>query len=116
ASEPVPPAFVVLDYTQLAHAPPGRREELRETIGNVAKVARSLAQKGIAVLALSSTARTNYDRVNGKPDAAANTKPKGRPPIEPGKNDVDAAEYIDLGKDAGELEFTADVVMALVRD
>jgi len=113
--EPNPPAMIILDYTQLARAPEGRREELRETIANVAKVARKLAQRGIAVLALSSTARANYDRVSGRQNEEVSRKPNGRQPIKVGDNDADAAEYVDLGKEAGDLEFTADVVLALVR-
>lgn len=115
ASELDPPAMIILDYTQLAKAPEGAREELRETIANVAKVARKLAQKGIAVLALSSTARANYDRVSGKATEDGGQKRSGRAAIVPGQNDADAAEFIDLGKEAGDLEFTADCVLALIR-
>ena len=61
------PRFVVLDYAQLMSAPEGAREELRQTIGNVAKSARDLARRpgGPAVLILSSTARNHYGKVDG---------------------------------------------------
>lgn len=114
--EPRPPRLIVLDYTQLARAPAdGPREELRQTIAASALVGRDLARRhGIAVLAISSTARSNYGKVSGKGERG---KPGERVfPVIPGENDSDVDEYIDIGKDAGELEYTADVSFALVRD
>jgi replicative DNA helicase len=115
--EPRPPRFIVIDYTQLARAPENVREELRITIGNIARVARNLARKrGITTLAICSTARANYDKVAG-------TRPKGttkpgpaKEQIKPGEFDHEAEEYADLGKESGELEFTADCALVLVRD
>jgi replicative DNA helicase len=109
------PRFLVLDYSQLVSPAPGkRREELRETIGNVAKVARDMARRqGLTVLALSSTARSNYGAVDGasaEPDEANGKKSKG---VALGEGD--AARLIGLGKESGEIEFTADVVLALAR-
>lgn len=97
--------LIVLDYSQLVGSPPHAREELRETVGKVARVGRDLARKhGCAVLALSSTSRANYDDL---------MKPK-----EPGKDPEWMAapeKLIALGKDSGEIEYTADTVMALAR-
>ena len=113
-NEPRPPRLVVLDYTQLVGAPEGVRAELRETIGNVAKVARDLARRrGVTVLALSSTARVNYEATSGADSAPEKGKPKKKPLL-PGQGDP--SRFIALGKESGELEYTADVVMALVRE
>ena len=101
------PRLVVLDYSQLVAAPPETREELRQTIGNVAKVARDLARQpgGPAILALSSTARANYGSVDGTDGKA------------PGLgHGADPSRLIGLGKESGELEFTADAVLALARE
>jgi replicative DNA helicase len=110
------PRFLVLDYSQLVSPPAeNRREELRQTIGNVAKVARDLARKrGMTILALSSTSRANYGTVDGAshdPDAGGGKK-NAAPPLGEG----DAARLIGLGKESGEIEFTADVVLALARE
>lgn len=106
------PRLIVLDYAQLVSSPPDakRREELRETIGNVAKAARDLARQpgGPAILALSSTARANYGALDGTGDADEMEKGKRRPL---GKGDP--ARLIGLGKESGELEFTADCVLVL---
>lgn len=106
------PRLIVLDYAQLVSSPPDakRREELRETIGNVAKAARDLARQpgGPAILALSSTARANYGALDGTGDADDMEKGKRRPL---GKGDP--ARLIGLGKESGELEFTADCVLVL---
>jgi replicative DNA helicase len=106
------PRLIVLDYAQLVSSPPdgARREELRETIGNVAKAARDLARRpgGPAILALSSTARSNYGALDGTGDADEVEKGKRRPL---GKGDP--ARLIGLGKESGELEFTADCVLVL---
>jgi replicative DNA helicase len=109
------PRFLVLDYTQLVSPAPGkRREELRETIGNVAKVARDMARRqGLTVLALSSTARSNYGAVDGasaEPDDGGGKKSKSL-----ALGEGDAARLTSLGKESGEIEFTADVVLALAR-
>ena len=71
------PRFVVLDYAQLMSAPPEAREELRQTIGNVAKSARDLARRpgGPAVLILSSTARMHYGKVDGTGEEKGQGKP-----------------------------------------
>lgn len=112
------PRFLVLDYSQLVSPAPGkRREELRETIGNVAKVARDMARRqGLTVLALSSTARSNYGAVDGastEPDDASGSGKKSAKALPLGEGD--AARLISLGKESGEIEFTADVVLALAR-
>lgn len=101
------PKLIVLDYAQLVSSE--RREELRHTIGNVAKVGRDIARKqGISVLVLCSTARGNYGKVSG---TSEDDKPC-KVPLGQG----DAGRLIDLGKESGELEFTADCVLTLARE
>jgi replicative DNA helicase len=106
------PRLIVLDYAQLVSSPVDakRREELRETIGNVAKASRDLARQpgGPAILALSSTARSNYGALDGTGDADDTEKSKRKAL---GKGDP--ARLIGLGKESGELEFTADCVLVL---
>jgi hypothetical protein len=97
------PRLLVLDYAQLVTAPEGVREELRQTIGAVAKVARNLARKGMVVLALSSTARSNYGAFRGVPLG-------GDLPWM-----IDAGALVGAGKESGELEYAADVVLALAK-
>ena len=108
------PRFLVLDYSQLVSPPAGQhRAELRETIGNVAKVARDLARRqGLTILALSSTARSNYGAVDG---ASAEPDDNGKKAKALPLGEGDAARLIGLGKESGEIEFTADVVLALAR-
>lgn len=110
------PKLLVLDYAQLVSAPPLKREELRHTIGAVAKVGRDVARRfGVAVLVLCSTARINYGHVDGA-SASHDDKEKGSKNKAPPLGDGDAARLIGLGKESGELEFTADCVLALARE
>jgi replicative DNA helicase len=106
AAEERPPRMVVLDYTQLVCAPEKVQEDARRTIATVAKVARTLARRGVVVLALSSTARANYDATSGTEGEKKRTPP----------GQGDPARFVALGKESGELEYTADVVMALARE
>lgn len=106
------PRFVVLDYAQLMSAPEGAREELRQTIGNVAKSARDLARKpgGPAVLILSSTARMHY----GKVDGTGERKPGEGKAVPLGEGL--AERLADMGKESGDLEFTVDCALVLARE
>jgi len=106
------PRFVVLDYAQLMSAPEGAREELRQTIGNVAKSARDLARRpgGPAVLILSSTARQHYGKVDGTGVETMGT-PK-RIPLGEGP----AERFADMGKESGDLEYTVDCALILAKE
>ena len=89
------PSLVVLDYLQLCS---GRSsEDARTTVGRVSYVARTLARDlGAAVLVLSSTARANYaELVND--------------------SNRDPADLVGLGKESGEIEYSADGVLVLAR-
>ncbi len=90
------PFLVVLDYLQLIGR--GEREDLRVAIQRAAYYARAIARDlDAAVLVLSSVARGQY----------ANLK------IEPGKKLPPPSLLVGIGKESGEIEFAADVVLAL---
>lgn len=94
-----PPLFV-LDYAQLIGNPVDRRrDDSRTRIANgVYALQNAATSRGVAVLAVSSTARNNYFR-KGDP----------LPWEQPAEN------YIGMGKEAGEVEFSAKSVTYLVR-
>ncbi len=102
------PKLMVLDYAQLVSAPPGAREDVRTTVGNVAKICRDVARTHNAtVVALCSTARANYAKVDG-----TETDGKGnKVGIALGKGDP--SRLVGLGKESGELEYTADCALVL---
>jgi replicative DNA helicase len=94
----LPPVFV-LDYLQIISSPEGRREELRERIGRAAYHAREAARKfGAVVLLVSSVAREHYAHLSIEDDS---------PPA--------PDSLVGVGKESGEIEFAADVVLALVK-
>ena len=99
--------FVVLDYLQLVGSPEGVfGQPIRERIGCASYAAREVAKKhNAAVLLLSSTARQNYDLVGG------HTPGKEKPAWE-----GPAGRMVGLGKESGEVEFSADSVLALIRE
>lgn len=89
------PALVVLDYLQLCGGRVG--EEPRLSVGRVSYVARALARDlDAVVLVLSSTARANYEALVSDPSR-------------------DAADFVGLGKESGEIEYAADGVFVLAR-
>jgi hypothetical protein len=118
-AEDMRPRFMVIDYTQLITAPEGTREDLRQTINRVARMSRHIAQGdrtadaannyGCAVLAICSTARDNYSKLDGSEEDTSGKKPKQF-------GTGDAARYIGLGKESGEIEFTGDCVMVMGKD
>lgn len=100
-------ALVVVDYLQLI----GGEKDLRERIGSVAYAARDLARKhNLAFLLISSTARTFYGLLDGD-DASSDSKRKPEPM---GKGDP--SRFIGLGKESGEIEFSADTVVVLGKE
>ncbi len=91
------PAVLVLDFLQVV-APQDSREDARARVGRVAYLARALGRDlGVAVLALSSTARGNYADVEVPLDE-----------VKPGS-------LLGVGKESGEIEYSADTVMVLGR-
>lgn len=97
------PRLIVIDFLQLLAATKG--EDPSATMSRVAYAARAVARDHhCTVLALSSTARANYAATAGT------SKEEGKP------GEGDPGRYVGLGKYAGDLEFAADGVLALVAD
>lgn len=100
--------LVVVDYLQLVASPASAiGQSSRERIGKASAAARDVARKhNAAVLLLSSTARNNYELVGGH-TSKDNKVPAWKGP---------PARMVGLGKESGEVEFSADSVLALVRE
>jgi replicative DNA helicase len=91
------PALLVIDFLQVV-APQDPREDARTRVGRVAYLARALGRDlGVAVLALSSTARGNYADFDVPVD------------------EVTPGSLLGVGKESGEIEYSADTVMVLGR-
>jgi DnaB helicase-like protein len=119
ATHPTGPFLIVLDFIQLISSPPGEKEtELRERIGRAGYAARNVSRKyGASVVIISSTARQNYGALNAKlskagigiePDAHSRGGKLRRRIRYPD-------ELIGLGKESGELEFSADSLSVIMR-
>ncbi|MBU0611293.1 MAG: AAA family ATPase [Armatimonadetes bacterium] len=95
------PPLVVLDYLQVVGQREGERMDLRERIGRAAYQGRAVARDcDAAVLLVSSTARDNYTTLDGD-KAPWNKHPSA---------------MVGLGKESGEIEFSADSLLALVAE
>ena len=91
---PEGPLLIVMDYLQLVA---GEGRDLRERIGRASYQARAAARDFDAtVLVLSSTARENYASL-----------------CDEKLGDGPTIQFVGLGKEAGEIEYAADSVMAL---
>lgn len=100
------PLLVVVDFLQLVGGTEGA--EAKQRMGEVAYKARELSREHhIAVMLLSSTARTNYSVLNGELD-----KSKGQP-VPLGEGDPD--RLVGLGKESGEIEYASDSVIVLAK-
>ena len=100
-----PCPLVVVDFLQLVG---GREKELRERIGAASYSARILAREHNAVVVLiSSTARENYLMLAGK-----HRKKDGK---ESDLDNIRPESLVGLGKESGEIEYSADLVLAMVR-
>jgi replicative DNA helicase len=97
--------LIILDFLQLVGPEPdARREELRERIGRAAYAGREVARKhGAAVVMLSSVSR-----------AAA--RELGLLGQQGQLGEGDPADLVGLGKESGDIEFSADSVLALARE
>jgi hypothetical protein len=101
------PLLIIVDFAQLATAPPGSRMELREVVGRTAYSARQVARDfGAAVLMVSSSARDKYALIRAAV-ALADCDESGA------INNPDA--IIGLGKESGDVEFASDSVTVLSR-
>lgn len=91
------PFLIVLDFLQIVSSGE-RREDLRERIGRASYTARAAAREfGAAILLVSSTSRDNGKAFFRKEEQHPNS-------------------FVGMGKESGEIEFSADTVLALLRD
>ncbi len=106
------PVLVVLDFLQLVSSPAGAREDLRERIGRAAYQAREAARNaGAAVLVTSSLARSN-DKVLSEWGRAWPASAAAATATTPG---VGLLDLVGLGKESGDVEFSADTVIVMAR-
>lgn len=113
------PFLVVLDFLQIIGADldaNGRSLDLRERIGRAAYVGRDLASRlNAVVLIVSSTARDKYALLTDACSAAGLQcdEDEAGHPIKRVVLNPDA--LVGLGKESGEIEFSADSVSVLAR-
>ena len=116
---PKHPPLIVVDFLQLVGplgGADGGKQDARERIGLVAYHLRDLARRrGVAVLVISSTARTNYGQFYGEKSKDSDKAPRVR------FNDgtprkIDRGYLLEgSGKESGEVEYAADSVSALLQ-
>ena len=109
------PPFIVLDYLQLLGSirdESGRKLDLRESIGRASAAATAIAVSSRAVvLALSTTARANYEVLRSVVRLGGlRFKAKGSRVY---RNVCNAEMLVGLGKESGEIEASATTVMVL---
>jgi len=116
-SVPKHPPLIVVDFLQLVGplgGADGGKQDARERIGLVAYHLRDLARRrGVAVLVISSTARTNYGQFYGEKskDKAPRVRFNDATP-----RTIDQGYLLEgSGKESGEVEYAADSVSALLR-
>ena len=114
------PVLAVVDFLQLVAPEAEARGDLRETIRTAAYRARAIArERNACIVLVSSTARDNYSKLAGVPDAAAKRKLtkecnwQGRKVVD-FKEDA-PARYLGTGKESGEIEYAADLALVLCR-
>jgi replicative DNA helicase len=110
------PILMVLDYLQIIGDEQEHRADIRERIGRASYTMRWLASDvNTAVLAVSSVAREKYTTLATAAKVAGVTYSKdaeGRP-VERFMLNPDGV--VGLGKESGEIEYSADSVSALCR-
>lgn len=116
------PVLVVLDFLQLVAGKMGEREDSITRVSQAAyqcrAIARELGAVGAVVLALSSTSRENASVIRdaGNDAASARTGAVRKGGAHAGKpvRKPFAGTLVGLGKESGDVEFSADSVMVLV--
>jgi replicative DNA helicase len=109
AEHPDGPALVVFDFLQLVGDPEGERLELRERIRWASYQGRALARElALSVVMVSSVAREHYGKIGGLAKSGDDKAPK--------LGDAPAALLVGLGKESGEIEYSADSVLCLAAD
>lgn len=110
AQHPEGPALLVLDFLQLIGPDPADpRLDLRERIGRASYVARQVAKRHrMAVVAINSVSRQNY-ATTSLPWRKSGLRVDGK-----GHRYVAAPDlWVGLGKESGEIEYSADSVIVL---
>ncbi len=100
------PILIVLDFLQIVAGNPERNEDPRQRIARASYAAAAVARDfNAAIVLISSTARQSYEKFNLVRDE--------------GKYDYEmlgaVEEYLGVGKESGEIEYSADSLMVLVR-
>jgi replicative DNA helicase len=121
------PMLVVLDFLQIVGdetTEKGRAMglDLRERIGRAAYAARDAARRhNVAVILVSSTARDNYETVAGEKLTGlkaemVETEGDGATKVKRVKRSIAGADrFVGLGKESGEVEYSADSVTVAIR-
>jgi len=103
------PMLIVLDFLQIVGDSPEQREDLRQRIARASYAAAAVARDfNASILLISSTARDSYKlfhlvRGVGK-ERKTDREMLGSP-----------VDYLGFGKESGEIEYSADSLMVLVR-
>lgn len=108
---PKGPALMVLDFLQLVGTDEGSRIDVRERIGAASYLAKSISNRyGVAMVLVSSTGRANYQTLSPEMRKTG-LKISGK-----GKREVmDVNTWVGMGKESGEIEFSADSLLVLFR-
>jgi hypothetical protein len=113
------PMLIVLDYLQIVGAETdasGRPLDLRERIGRASYVCRDVASRlNAGVLVVSSTARDKYGLLSeacGAAGLVCDESEAGRPI---NRRVLRPDALVGLGKESGEIEFSADSVSVMAR-
>ena len=116
---PKVPMLVVVDFLQIVASPPGQREDLRYRIQQTAYAARAVARDlDAAIIMVSSTSRENYALLDGASsynDSGSQSKEQSRK-TPPPSWERPATFLVGLGKESGEVEYSADYVLVLAKE
>lgn len=118
-AHPTGPLLIVLDYLQIIGDEPGdmqRRPDTREKVGSAAYAARQAARRyDAAVLVISSAARAHYGLLASDAKEAGLMVRQTRDGLGRERVITHPHTLIGLGKESGEVEFSADTVTTLIR-
>ncbi len=106
---PTGPCLIAVDFLQVVGSPPERREDARQRVQAATYAIRAAARDfGVAVLVLSSAGRQHYSALAGVAEG-----PKGKPSQ---VWDNRPEHLVGLGKESGEIEYSADTVFVLCQE
>lgn len=116
------PMLIVLDFLQIVGDEPNEKTDLRERIGRAAYFARDVARRlDVAVLLVSSAARDRYGLLAGDADGAGlwrleKTEEKnGKTTKKVFRGIARPDTLVGLGKESGEIEYSADSVTVAIK-